>query len=109
MLTGRCQGDGSLDNSTYNTALTYVPGNGANKTTGLIATYQNGSDAAYSYTYDDVGNITSITQGTVAGGRLAWDAHSGDGSCCANTEFDTTKREHRRTVPLCLYRLNCHS
>ncbi len=27
--------------------------------------------------------------------------HSGDGSCCANTEFDTTKREHRRTVPLC--------
>ena len=32
-----------------------MPGNGANKTTGLIATYQNGSDAAYSYTYDDVG------------------------------------------------------
>jgi hypothetical protein len=49
------QGDGSLDNSTYNTALTYVPGNDTNKTTGLIATYQNGSEAAYSYTYDDVG------------------------------------------------------
>ena len=41
-----------------------MPGNGANKTTGLIATYRNGSDAAYTYTYDDNGNITSITQGS---------------------------------------------
>ncbi len=43
-----------------------MPGNDANKTTGLIATYRNGSDAAYTYTYDDNGNITSITQGSTS-------------------------------------------
>ena len=57
-------------NTTYNTALTYVPGNDTNKTTGLVATYQNGSDAAYSYTYDAVGNITGITQGTTSIGYV---------------------------------------
>ena len=50
----------------HETTLTYVPGNATNKTTGLVATYQNGSDDAYSYTYDDVGNITSITQGSTS-------------------------------------------
>ena len=53
-------------NSDYITSLTYVPGNGTNKTTGLVATYQNGSDTAYAYVYDDNGNITSITRGTVS-------------------------------------------
>ncbi len=53
-------------NTTYNTALTYVPGNATNKTTGLVATYQNGSDAAYNYEYDAVGNITEITQGSTS-------------------------------------------
>ncbi len=43
-----------------------MPGNGTNKTTGLVSTYRNGSDAAYSYTYDDNGNITEITQGTTS-------------------------------------------
>ena len=43
-----------------------MSGNGANKTTGLIATYQNGSDSAYSYEYDEVGNIKEITQGTTS-------------------------------------------
>ena len=52
--------------SGYDTTLTYVPGNATNKTTGLVSTYQNGSDAAYSYTYDNVGNITSITQGSTS-------------------------------------------
>ena len=52
--------------SDYITTLTYVPGNGTNKTTGLVSTYQNGSDAAYSYTYDDNGNITGITQGSTS-------------------------------------------
>lgn len=52
--------------SNYNTTLTYVPGDGTNKTTGLVATYQNGSDSAYSYEYDEVGNITEITQGTTS-------------------------------------------
>ena len=50
----------------HETTLTYVPGNATNKTTGLVSTYQNGSDNAYSYTYDDVGNITGITQGTTS-------------------------------------------
>ena len=51
-------------NTTYNTALTYVPGNATHKTTGLVATYRNGSDDAYNYTYDAVGNISSITRGS---------------------------------------------
>ena len=50
----------------HETTLTYVPGNATNKTTALVSTYQNGSNAAYSYTYDDVGNITSITQGSTS-------------------------------------------
>ena len=50
----------------HETTLTYVPGDGTNKTTGLVATYQNGSDAAYSYEYDEVGNIKEITQGTTS-------------------------------------------
>ena len=49
--------------SDYITTLTYVPGNGTNKTTGLVSTYQNGSDAAYQYEYDANGNITHIQQG----------------------------------------------
>ena len=53
-------------NSDYITTLTYVPENGANKTTGLVSSYQNGSDTAYAYEYDANGNITSITQGTVS-------------------------------------------
>ena len=50
----------------HETTLTYVPGDATNKTTGLVATYQNGSDAAYSYEYDAVGNIKEITQGTTS-------------------------------------------
>ena len=54
-------------NSTiHETTLTYVPGDATNKTTGLVAAYQNGSDAAYSYEYDAVGNIKEITQGTTS-------------------------------------------
>ena len=51
-------------NTTYNTTLTYVAGNATHKTTGLVATYRNGSDDAYNYTYDAVGNISSITRGS---------------------------------------------
>jgi hypothetical protein len=36
-------------NSDYITTLTYVPENDANKTTGLVSSYQNGSDTAYAY------------------------------------------------------------
>ena len=49
--------------TTYNTTLTYLAGTGSGKTTTLVGTYRNGSDAAYSYAYDDNGNITSVTQG----------------------------------------------
>ena len=61
--------------SDYDTTLTYVPGNDTNKTTALVATYRNGSDAAYNYTYDDVGNITEITQGTTSIGYVYDDAN----------------------------------
>ena len=46
----------------YATTLTYHPGANGSKTA-LLATYQNGSDDAYEYAYDDNGNITSITRG----------------------------------------------
>ncbi len=45
-----CQGDGSLDNSTYNTALTYVPGNGADKTITAFVTTLSGTQK-YGETY----------------------------------------------------------
>ena len=32
----------------------------------MLATYQNGSDTAYAYAYDDNGNITSITRGSTS-------------------------------------------
>ena len=47
------------------TSITYVPGVDGSKTA-LVATYQNGSDAAYSYTYDANGNITGITKGSMS-------------------------------------------
>ena len=49
--------------SNYDTDLTYVPGYDGSQTA-LLSTYQNGSDDAYEYTYDDNGNITSITRGS---------------------------------------------
>ena len=51
--------------SNYETDLTYVPGYDGSQTA-LLSTYQNGSDDAYEYAYDDNGNITSITQGTTS-------------------------------------------
>ena len=51
--------------SNYDTTLTYIAGaNGSN--TAVLATYKNGSDTAYSYAYDDNGNMTSITRGTTS-------------------------------------------
>ena len=50
----------------YITALTYHAGAETDETTALVATYQNGSDAAYAYDYDENGNITAITQGTTS-------------------------------------------
>lgn len=49
--------------SNYDTDLTYVPGYDGSQTA-LLSTYQNGSDDAYEYAYDDNGNITSITRGS---------------------------------------------
>ncbi len=58
--------------TTYNTVLTYTAGNATNKTTGLIATYKNGSDDTYNYTYDNVGNITSITRGSSGSNPISY-------------------------------------
>ena len=49
----------------YDMDLTYVPGYDGSQTA-LLSTYQNGSDDAYAYAYDDNGNITSITRGTTS-------------------------------------------
>ena len=49
--------------SNYDTSLTYLAGANGSQTA-LLATYRNGSDSAYSYTYDENGNILTITQGT---------------------------------------------
>jgi YD repeat-containing protein len=50
--------------SDHDTVLTYKPGADGSQTA-LVATYQNGSDDAFSYDYDANGNITSISQGSV--------------------------------------------
>ncbi len=62
-ITSRALKNGSV--TVRNTAITYVPGADGSKTS-LVASYQNGTDAAYSYTYDANGNITEITQGTAS-------------------------------------------
>ena len=46
----------------YTVALSYLSGANGSKT-GMVQTYQNGSEDAYVYEYDANGNITSITQG----------------------------------------------
>ena len=43
----------------------YIPGSNGSKTA-LVSSYQNGSDAAYSYSYDENGNITAITKGSLS-------------------------------------------
>ena len=52
-------------NTPYETTITYVDV-GTSKTSGLIASYQNGNDDPYLYTYDDNGNILSITHGSIS-------------------------------------------
>ena len=47
--------------SNYDTALTYLTGPGGSQTA-LVATYKNGSNAEYNYTYDENGNILTIAQ-----------------------------------------------
>jgi RHS repeat-associated protein len=51
-------------NSDYETRFEYYL-NGDNRTT-LLHKYYNGSDSPFVYSYDDNGNITSITQGTTS-------------------------------------------
>ena len=48
--------------SNYDTTLTYLETTNGSQTA-LLASYQNGSDTAYTYTYDENGNIISISQG----------------------------------------------
>lgn len=49
----------------YTVAMTYLAGTNGSKTA-VLSTYRNGSETAYSYAYDDNGNITSITRGSVS-------------------------------------------
>ena len=53
-------------NSTIlNTVVGYTAGANGSKTA-LVSSWQNGSDDAYSYTYDANGNITAITKGSMS-------------------------------------------
>ena len=45
------------------TTITYAPGANGSKTA-LVATYQNGTDDAYNYAYDENGNIIQIWRGS---------------------------------------------
>ena len=49
----------------YTVALTYLAGANGSKT-GMLQSYKNGSEAAYTYAYDDNGNVTSITKGSAS-------------------------------------------
>ncbi len=55
-------------NTPYETTITYVDV-GTSKTSGLIASYQNGNDDPYLYTYDDNGNNTYVR--TFFGNRMS--------------------------------------
>ena len=49
----------------YTVALSYLAGVNGSKT-GMLQSYKNGSEAAYTYAYDDNGNVTSITKGSAS-------------------------------------------
>lgn len=51
--------------SPYTVTMTYLAGANGSKTA-MLQSYRNGSDSPYTYTYDDNGNVLSITQGTVS-------------------------------------------
>ena len=59
--------------SNYNTSYTYTQGVSANTTTTLLASITNGSNAAISYTYDNVGNIESISEGGTQKAKYYYD------------------------------------
>ena len=46
----------------YTVSFGYLAGANESKTT-MLQSYKNGSDAAYTYTYDNNGNVTAISQG----------------------------------------------
>ena len=49
----------------YTVALTYLAGANGSKTA-MLQSYKNGSEDAYTYAYDDNGNVTSITKGSAS-------------------------------------------
>ena len=49
----------------YTVALSYLAGVNGSKT-GMLQSYRNGSEDAYTYAYDDNGNVTSITKGSAS-------------------------------------------
>lgn len=44
----------------YLVSMSYLAGNGTNKTSVLVSSYANGNDWSYAYTYDNLGNISSV-------------------------------------------------
>lgn len=62
-ITSRAIKNGSTN--ILKTDLTYISGANGSKTA-LVASYKNGNDDAYSYTYDANGNITSIIKGSMS-------------------------------------------
>ena len=49
----------------YTVAFTYLAGANGSKTA-MLQSYKNGSEDAYTYAYDDNGNVTSITKGSTS-------------------------------------------
>ena len=56
----------------YTVSFGYLAGANGSKTT-MLQSYRNGSDAAYTYTYDNNGNVTAISQGAKSA-AYAYDA-----------------------------------
>lgn len=92
----------------YTVALTYLAGVNGSKT-GMLASYRNGSDTAYTYAYDNNGNITSITKGSTSA-TYTYDSFNqltrvNDGFANKTTTYSydhggniTTKREYAYTT-----------
>ena len=80
----------TVNGHTYSTAFGFVPGNASGKTTGLIQSItQNGED--FTYTYDDVGNITSVTRGQGADAKTTGYVYDAIGQLIrVNDQSDTT-------------------
>jgi len=62
--------------NTYTTQFTYENTSTPNRTTTSIASMKNGNNDTLSYTYDALGNIETITEGTILKQKYYYDALS---------------------------------